>query len=65
MIARSYSQVRERFKYYCDKVTKDFETIIVTRMRGDNVVLISEEEYNNIIAQIKKKGCFNDATVTK
>jgi antitoxin YefM len=48
MIARSYSDVRQNFKEYCDKAVDDFETIIITRERGENVVLISEDEYNNM-----------------
>ena len=52
MIAKSYSDVREKFKSYCDKATNDFETIIVTRSRGENVVLISESEYNNMLENL-------------
>jgi len=47
MIAVSYSAVRRKFKDYCDKAANDFETIIITRERGDNVVMLSEAEYNN------------------
>ena len=46
MIAVNYSQVRENMKTYMDKATNDFETIIVTR-KDKNVVIISEEAYNN------------------
>ncbi|KPU44387.1 antitoxin YefM [Oxobacter pfennigii] len=52
MIAISYSAVRQKFKDYCDKVTKDFETIIITRERGDNVVMLSEAEYNNLLENL-------------
>ncbi len=48
MQAANYSTVRNNFKDYCDKATKDFETILITRERGDNVVLMSEAEYNNL-----------------
>ena len=48
MIAVNYSQVRENLKTYMDKATNDFETIIVTR-KDKNVVIISEEAYNNIL----------------
>jgi antitoxin YefM len=48
MIARSYSNVRQHFKEYCDKAANDAETIIVTRERGENVVILSEAEYNNL-----------------
>lgn len=48
MIAVNYSQVRKNMKTYMDKVTNDFETIIVTR-KDKNVVIISEEAYNNLL----------------
>ena len=52
MIATSYSNVRQNFKEYCDKSTNDFETIIITRERGENVVMISESEYNNLMENL-------------
>ena len=48
MIAVNYSQVRKNLKTYMDKATNDFETIIVTR-KDKNVVIISEEAYNNLL----------------
>ena len=52
MIATSYSAVRQNFKDYCDKATNDFETIIITRERGENVVMMSESEYNNLLENL-------------
>lgn len=52
MIAANYSNVRQNFKDYCDKATNDFETIIITREHGDNVVMMSEAEYNNILGNL-------------
>lgn len=52
MLARSYSTVRQNFKDYCDAATNNFETIIVTRERGENVVLMSESEYNNMLENL-------------
>ena len=52
MIATSYSSVRKKLKEYCDKATKDFETIIITRERGENVVMLSEAEYNNLLENL-------------
>lgn len=48
MLAVNYSSMRDNFKEYCDKVTDDYETVIVTRKNDKNVVLISLEEYNNM-----------------
>jgi len=52
MIATSYATVRQKFKEYCDKAANDFETIIITRERGDNVVMLSEAEYNNLLENL-------------
>lgn len=52
MIATNYSDVRQNLKEYCDKATNDFETIIVTRERGKNVVILSESEYNNLLENL-------------
>jgi len=32
-----------------DKVSDDFETLIVTRKKNKNIVMISEETYNNMM----------------
>ena len=52
MIATNYSEVRNNLKAYCDKETKDYETIIITRKNNENVVLMSEEEYNNLMENL-------------
>ena len=52
MIAIGYSNARQNFKNYCYKATKDFETIIITRERGDNVVMLSESAYNNLMENL-------------
>ena len=49
MIAVNYSQLRENLKKYCDKTTKDYETIVITRKNNENVVMLSEEAYNNLL----------------
>ena len=48
----NYSEVRNNLKTYCDKATKDYETIIITRKNNENVVLMSEEEYNNLMENL-------------
>ena len=52
VIAINYSTARQNLKEICDRAVNDFETIIVTRSHGDNVVLISEGEYNNMIENL-------------
>ncbi len=49
MLAVNYTNLRENMKSYMDKVTDDYETLIVTRKNDKNVVMISEEAYNNLL----------------
>ena len=60
MIAANYSNVRDRFKAYCDVAVNDFETIIVTRKQNENVVLMSEAEYNNLMENLYIRSNKND-----
>lgn len=53
MLAVNYSTIRNRLKEYCDKVTDENETVIVTRKDEKNVVIISLEEYNTMIKTAK------------
>ena len=48
MIAINFSTARSRLKAFCDRVTDNDETIIVTRKEEKNVVIISEERYNKL-----------------
>ena len=52
MIAVNYTTLRENMKSCMDKVTDDYETLIVTRKDNKNVVMISEEAYNNLMENI-------------
>lgn len=49
MIAVNYTQARKNMKAYLDKATDDFEVVIVTRKDEKNVVMLSEEVYNNLL----------------
>ncbi|NYB75398.1 type II toxin-antitoxin system prevent-host-death family antitoxin [Sedimentibacter hydroxybenzoicus DSM 7310] len=49
MLAVNYSTIRSKLKDYCDKVTDDNETVIVTRKDEKNVVILSLEEYNSLM----------------
>jgi antitoxin YefM len=49
MLAVNYSTIRSKLKDYCDRVTDDNETIIVTRKDEKNVVIMSLDMYNDIM----------------
>lgn len=48
MLATNFTNVRNNFKEFCDKVINDAQPVIVTRKDDKNVVLISLDEYNNM-----------------
>lgn len=53
MLAVNYSTIRSNLKDYCDQATDNNETVIVTRKDEKNVVLISLEQYNEMIKSIQ------------
>ena len=56
MIAINYSQFREKMKMHLDLVTEDYEALVITRKNNKNVVVISEETYNNLLENIYVMG---------
>ena len=56
MLAVYYTNFRENMKEYMDKATNDYETMIVTRKNNKNVVMISEETYNNLMENVYVMG---------
>ena len=53
MIAVNYSNLRSDMKNYLDMVSDDYETLIVARKgKGRNIVVISEETFNNLMENI-------------
>lgn len=56
MLAVNYTTLRDNMKTYMDKVTDDYETVIVTRKDNKNVIMLSEESYNNLMENIYVMG---------
>ena len=56
MLAVNFTNLRDNMKSYMDKVTDDYETMIVTRKNNKNVVMLSEESYNNLMENIHVLG---------
>ena len=44
----TYTKARAKLKHYCDTVCADSEPVIVERARGEDVVLMSRQEYNSL-----------------
>lgn len=56
MLAVNYSNLRDNMKENFDRLTNDYETMIVTRKNNKNIVMMSEESYNNLIENIYVMG---------
>ena len=56
MISVNYTQFRNDMKSHLDLVSNENETMIVTRKENKNVVIISEEAYNNLLENIHVMG---------
>jgi antitoxin YefM len=50
MLTTSISDFRRDIKRYLDKVTENFETLIINRGKDSGVVIMSLEEYNSLNA---------------
>ncbi len=50
MLTTSISDFRRDIKRYFDRVTDDFETLIINRGKDTGVVVMSLDEYNSLCA---------------
>lgn len=53
MLAVNYTTMRKNLKDYCDLVSDDGETIIVTRKEDKNVVVLSLDRYNAMEKELR------------
>jgi len=50
MLSTTISDFRKDIKKYLDKVSNNFETLIINRGKDSGIVIISLEEYNSMLA---------------
>ena len=50
MVVANISDFRKDIKRYFDKVTQNFETLIINRGKDNGVVIMSLAEYNSLCA---------------
>lgn len=50
MLVASISDFRKDIKSYLDRVTKNFETLIINRGKETGIVVMSLDEYNSLMA---------------
>lgn len=48
MMAAKSMDVRENFKEWCNKIVLGGETVIVSRPKNENIIMMSEKEYNDL-----------------
>ena len=53
MLAVNYTTMRNNLKNYCDIATYEHETVIVTRKDEKNIVIMSLENYNDMVKAVK------------
>lgn len=52
MIATNFSNARNNLKKVCDKVVEDADIAIITRKNDENVVLMSQQKYDNLMENV-------------
>lgn len=50
MVVANISDFRKDIKSYFDRVSKNFETLIINRGKDSGIVVMSLEEYNSLMA---------------
>ncbi len=50
MLTTTISDFRKNIKHYLDRVTENFETLIINRGKDSGVVIMSLDEYNSLNA---------------
>ncbi|MDY6317809.1 MAG: type II toxin-antitoxin system Phd/YefM family antitoxin [Oribacterium sp.] len=56
LTAINYTLFRDHMKAYMDECTDNYDSIIITRKENKNVVMISEEVYNNLLENVHLMG---------
>lgn len=56
MMAVNYTQFRDHMKAHMDRIVEDYEPLVVTRKENKNVIVLSEDMYNNLMEDIHVPG---------
>ena len=63
MLAVKSMDVRDNFKSLCDMVFNG-ETLIISRPKNENIVMLSEHEYNEMMKAKRNSGGFITKTIS-
>ena len=53
MLAINYSTLKNNLKDYCEKVSDNNQTIIVTRKKSKSIVIMSFDNYNQLMKNVR------------
>lgn len=53
MLAVNYSTLRDQLKEYCNRAADEGELVVITRKNEKNMVLMSLDQYNDLLKKIK------------
>ena len=51
MLAVNYTTLRDNMKYYFDRVSEDYETMVVTR-KNENMIVMSQSSYDSLMETV-------------
>lgn len=52
MIATSFANIKNNFKEICNQVVQDSDIAIITRKNNENIVLMSQTNYDNLMENL-------------
>ena len=52
MIATNFANIRNNFKEICNQVVQDSDIAIITRKNNENIVLMSQAYYDNLMENL-------------
>lgn len=55
MLAVNYSEFEKNLEKYCDQAAEEYVNVFVTREDNKNIVIMSFEEYADLINKVKEK----------
>lgn len=55
MLAVNYSELEKNLEKYCDQAAEEYENVFVTRKDNKNIIIMSFEEYADLINKVNRK----------
>lgn len=52
MIATDFNSVRNNFNEVCNKIVQDSDVAVITRENAENIIIMSQSQYDNMMENI-------------